>query len=64
MTMKDEPPKSESVQYATGEEWKTSLMRLGQSRKNIQLWMCLLVKVKSEAINKMNLELPLLENYL
>ena len=54
MTMKDEPPKSESVQYATGEEWKTTLMRLGQSRKNIQLWMCLLVKVKSEAINKMN----------
>jgi len=54
MTLKDEPPKSEGVQYAAGEEWKTTLMWLGQSRNNIQLWMCLVVKVKSDAISKMN----------
>ena len=54
MTLKDEPPKSEGVQYAAGEEWKATLMWLGQSRNNIQLWMCLVVKVKSDAISKMN----------
>jgi len=54
MTLKDEPPKSEGVQYAAGEEWKTTLMWLGQSRNNIQLWMYLVVKVKSDAISKMN----------
>ena len=54
MTLKDEPPRSESVQYATGEEWRTTLMWLGQSRNDVQLWMCLVVKVKSDAINNMN----------
>ena len=54
MTLKDEPPRSESVQYATGEEWRTTLMWWGQSRNDFQLWMCLVVKVKSDAINNMN----------
>ena len=54
MTLKDESPGSEGVQYATGEERRTitpeRMKQLGQSRNNSQLWMCLLVKVKSDAI--------------
>ena len=56
MTLKDEPPRSEGVQYATGEEWKAILiapermMWLGQSGKSTQLWVCLVMKVKSDTI--------------
>ena len=31
MTLEDEPPRSEGVQYATGKEWKTTT---NSSRKN------------------------------
>ena len=53
MTLKDEFPRSGGVQYATGEEHRNSyrkMKRLSQSRNNIQLWMCLVVKVKSNAV--------------
>ena len=45
------------VQYTTGEEQRaiTNSSRkneaAGQSRNNTQLWMCLMVKVKSYAVN-------------
>ena len=55
MILEDESPRSEGVQYAIGEEQGeiTNSSRknegAGQSR-NTQLWMCLGVKVKSDAI--------------
>ena len=57
MTLKDERPRSEGVQYATGEEWRKTtkapgrMKQLGQSGKDTQLWMCLVVKLKSNAVN-------------
>ena len=57
MTLDDEAPRSEGVQHATaGEEWKaiTNSSRknevAGPSGNDIQLWMCLGVKVKTEAV--------------
>ena len=49
-------PRLEGVQYDTGEERReiTSSSKnnevLGQSGKDIQLWMCLVVKVKSDVV--------------
>ena len=52
-TLKDESPRSEDVQYATGEEQRRTT---NSPRKNEvagpndpQLWMCLVIKVKSDA---------------
>ena len=56
MTLEDEPPRSEGVQYTTGEEQRQLLRApermkwLGQSKNNAQLSMCLVVKVKSDAV--------------
>ena len=56
MTPKDESPRSEAVQYATGEEQRaiTNSSRkhevAGPSGNDTQLWMCLVMKVKSDAI--------------
>ena len=52
--LKDESPRSEGVQHAIGEEQRTTIAPermkwLGQSRKNAQLWVCLVMKVKSDA---------------
>ena len=45
-TLVDEPPKSECVQYATGQKQRnSSRKRAGQNRNDAQLWMCLVVKV-------------------
>ena len=58
MTPEDEPhslPRSEGIQYATREEQRTTtnsserMKRLGQSRNDPQLWMCLMMKAKSNA---------------
>ena len=55
MTLEDET-RSESVKNATGEEQRTitnsskKMKWLGQSRNDAQLWMCLVVKVKSSAV--------------
>ena len=52
MTLKDESPSSEAVQYATGEEQRrttNSLRRMKQLDligNDAQLFMCLLMKVK------------------
>ena len=47
----DEPPRLEGI-HATGEEQNNSsrMKRLGQSGNDAELWMCLVVKVKSDAI--------------
>ena len=53
MTLKDELCRLVGAQYATGEEWRESSRRmksLSQSEFNTQLWMCLLVKVKCDAV--------------
>ena len=57
MTPNDESPRSEGVQYTTGEEWRSTTniprknKRLGQRGNDTQLWMCLVIKDKSDAIN-------------
>ena len=54
MTQKDELPRSVGAQKATGgdsgEITPEGMKRLSQSGHNAQLWMCLVVKVKSEAV--------------
>jgi len=53
MTLKDELPSSVGAQYATREEWRKSSRKNEEaepSRNNAQLWMCLVGKVKSEAV--------------
>ena len=53
MTLKDELPRSIGAQYATEEQKNSSkeMKRLSQSGNNAQLWMCLVVKVKSDAVD-------------
>ena len=56
MTLEDELPRLEDVQYATGKsrgQLLTASERmkwLGQSGNDVQLWMCLLVTVMSDAV--------------
>ena len=57
MTLQDELPRSEGIQYAKLEKSGGQLLTapegkkwLGQSRNDAQLWMCLVVKVKSHAV--------------
>ena len=44
------------IQYTTGEEWRViinplvRMKQLGQSRNDAQLWTCLVVKVKFDAV--------------
>ena len=55
MTLKIELSRLVGAQYATGEEQRYNLRRnkrLSQSGNNAQLWMCLVVKVKSNAVKK------------
>ena len=55
-TPKDESPRLEDVQYATGKSEGQLLIapermkQLGQSGNDAQLWMCLVMKVKSDAV--------------
>ena len=58
-TLKDEFHRSVGAQYAAGEEQRNCSRRnekAKQRENNTQLWMCLVVKVKSDAINNRNLE--------
>ena len=53
MTLKDESSSSVGIQYASGNSGKIAperLKRLNQSRNDAQLWMCLVVKVKFNAV--------------
>ena len=52
-TMKDELPRSVGAQYATGDQWRNNperIKRWSQSKNNTQLWMWLVMEVKSDAI--------------
>ena len=51
-TLKDGLPRSVDAQYATekrGEMAPEGMKRLSRSENNAQLWMCLVVKVESDA---------------
>ena len=53
MTLKDKLHRSIGAQYPTEmsrEIAPEGMKRLSQSRNNAQLWMCLVVKVKSDAV--------------
>ena len=53
MTLKDEIPRSAGIQHATGEEWRNSSRRNEEAepkQKQCPLWLCLVVKVKSDAV--------------
>ena len=52
-TLKDEPPRSAGVQYAAGEEQRNSCRKNEEAeskQKQNWFWMCLMVKVKSDAL--------------
>ena len=52
-TLKDELPRSVGAQYATREQWKIipeRMKRQNQSKNNTQLWMLLVMEVKSNAV--------------
>ena len=58
MTLKDELPRSVGAQYATGEEWRNSSRKNEEAEpkeKNAQLWMWLVMEIKSDAV-KNNIE--------
>ena len=55
-TLKDELPRSVGAQYATGDQSrnnsrKNEEMEPKQSKNNTQLWMWLVMEVKSDAVN-------------
>ena len=50
MTPKDEFPRSVGAEYTTGEETPGRMKRQSQSENNTQLWMWLVMKVKSDAV--------------
>ena len=56
MILEDETPRLGGVQYATGEEWRAIMYSPRKkeasegSINDTQLWMCLVVKVKSDAV--------------
>ena len=53
MILNNELPKLVGAQYAIGEEWRNSSRRKeasGQSGNDAQLWMCLVMKIKSDAV--------------
>ena len=48
--LKEELPRSVGAQYATGEITPGRMKRWSQSKNNTQLWMSLVMEVKSDAI--------------
>ena len=50
MALKDELPRLVGAKYTTGEIAPEGIKRPSQSGNNAQLWMCLVVKVKSNAV--------------
>ena len=52
-TLEDEAPRLVGGQYVTEEEWRNSSRKdeeAGPKQKHCSVWMCLVVKVKSDAI--------------
>ena len=60
ITPEDEPPRSVCVQYAKEKSREIAperMKRLGQSRNDANLWMCLVVTVKFDVVkNNIGLE--------
>ena len=55
ITLKDELPRSVGAQYATdkiGEITPEKMKRQSQSKNNAQLWVGLVMEVKSDAVKK------------
>ena len=50
MTLEDEPPRSSMLLMNSVEIAPERMERLGQSRNNAQLWMCLVARVKPDAV--------------
>ena len=53
MTLKGNPPRSVGVQYLlekSGEIAPDGMKRLSQNGNNVQLWVCLVAKVKFDAV--------------
>ena len=53
MTLKNEHPRPVGPQYATGEELRNNSRKkeeMDQSENNAQLWMWLVMEVKSDAV--------------
>ena len=56
MTPKDEFHGSEGIQYATGEQWRTTTNSPQKKEAGgpKQLWMCLVIEVKFDVTNNRN----------
>ena len=57
-TLKDELPRLIDAQYATGDQWRNNSRKneeTSQSKNNTQLWMWLVMEVKSNAVLHRNL---------
>ena len=57
MIPKDESPRLEGIQYVTKSEGQLviapeRMKPLGQSRNDTKLWMCLVMKVKSDSVER------------
>ena len=53
-TLNDELPRSVGAQYATGDQWRNNSRKneeMEPKQNNIQLWMGLVMEVKSNAVN-------------
>ena len=53
VTLKDELPRSGGAQYATGDQWRDNSRKNEETEpkiNNTQLWMRLVMKVKSSAV--------------
>ena len=52
-TLNDELPRSVGAQYATGDQWRNNSRKneeMEPKQNNTQLWMWLVMKVKSDAV--------------
>ena len=52
-TLKEELPRSIGAQHATGDQWRINAERMkrqSQSKNNTQLWMGLVMEVKSDVV--------------
>ena len=51
--LKEEFPRLVSAHYATGDQWRNNSRKnegMDPNKNNTQLWVCLVVKVKSDAV--------------
>ena len=52
-TLKEKLPRSVGAQYAIGDQWRNNSRKneeMEPKQNNIQLWMCLVMEVKSHAV--------------